>query len=80
MDERRRLINVLSDYEATQIMRHDVAVAMAELVDALMIEAKADQEAEKEQAQYSCDHDWDDIRNGKEQCTYLECQKIRDAD
>lgn len=45
MDERQRLINALSDYEATQVMSHDVAVAMAELVDALLIETKADQEA-----------------------------------
>jgi|AZII01.1.fsa_nt_gi hypothetical protein len=28
--------------------------------------------------QDKCDHDWEDIGNGKKQCTYEECQKIKD--
>lgn len=51
-------------------LRDKLTAAINELAEAV----------ETKQIQDCCDHDWDDIGNGKEQCTYLECQKIRDAD
>ena len=30
--------------------------------------------------QSNCDHDWEDIGNGKQQCNYPECQLVRTED